>query len=182
MNITVYCGSNPGKKTIYSQRAHDLGEWIGKQGHRLIYGGNKFGLMGVVADAALDQGAQVIGVIPAVLKGVEIAHPRLTELINVNTMLERKNYMIEAGDAYIALPGGLGTLEEIAEVLSLMRIGTNPNPCVFYNVDGYYDLLAAFIDKMVEEEFLLQRDRDNILFSDSLAEIESFILNYQLDK
>lgn len=180
MNITVYCGSNPGKKAIYSQRAKELGEWIGKQGHALIYGGNRFGLMGVVADAALAYEAQVVGVIPSVLKGVEMAHPALSELINVNTMLERKNYMIEAGDAYIALPGGLGTLEEIAEVLSLMRIGTNPNPCVFYNVDGYYNLLEAFIDKMVEEEFLLQKDRDNILFSDSLSEIENFILNYEL--
>lgn len=179
VNITVYLGSNPGRKPVYTDAAVELGQWLGSNNHTLVYGGNKFGLMGKLADAAADNGAKVIGIIPEILKGIEIRHPRLTKLIEVETMLERKNHMIELGDAYIALPGGLGTLEEIAEVLSLMRIGTNPNPCVFYNVDGYYDLMRQFIDQMVSEKFLLQSDRDNILFSQSLEEIEAFILSYE---
>ncbi|WGE91283.1 TIGR00730 family Rossman fold protein [Actinobacillus genomosp. 1] len=179
MNITVYCGANVGNKPQYQQAAHALGEWIAKGQHQLIYGGGKAGLMGIVADSVLAQHGKVTGVIPTFLQERELAHPSLTELITVKNMPERKLKMIELGDAYIALPGGPGTLEEITEVVSWARIGQNNNPCIFFDVVGYYRPLQAFYQQMVDNGFLSQTDLDCVLFSDDLSEIEQFIQNYR---
>lgn len=178
MNITVYCGASLGNHESYLQATKALAQWIAARGHQLVYGGGRAGLMGLVADTVLAQGGKVIGIMPTFLQERELAHPALTELQTVDSMSERKLKMIELGDAYIALPGGPGTLEEIAEVVSWARTGQNPNPCVFLNVEGYYEPLKAFYDQMVSSGFLTQADRDKILFSENLAEIEHFIQHY----
>lgn len=178
MHITVYCGASLGNNLTHEQAARDLGKWIAERQHTLVYGGGKAGLMGVVADSALANGGQVIGVMPTFLQQRELAHQGLTQMITVETMSERKQKMIELGNVYIALAGGPGTLEEIIEVISWARIGQNNNPCILFNRDGYYNALQAFFDNMVAQGFLTQADRDKTLFSDDLAEIESFIESY----
>lgn len=178
MNITVYCGAALGNQPCYQQAVVKLGEWIAHSGYSLVYGGGKAGLMGLVADTVLQQSGKVIGIIPEFLRQREVAHHHLTELIVVQSMSERKKLMIEKGNAYIALPGGPGTLEEISEVISWARIGQNPNPCVLFNQNGYYDALRQMYDHMVEQGFLTQTDRDKILFSADFGEIEQFIADY----
>lgn len=178
MKITVYCGASLGNNPNHQRAAEALGKWIAEHNHTLVYGGGKAGLMGVIADAVLAHGGQVIGVMPTFLQQRELAHTGLTEMISVQSMPERKLKMIELGEAYIALAGGPGTLEEIAEVISWARIGQNNNPCVLFNSDGYYEPLKTFFDAMVAQGFLTVADRAKTLFSDDLAEIEAFIANY----
>lgn len=179
MNITVYCGANLGGKKIYKEITSKLGKWIAENGHTLIYGGGKVGLMGVIADSVLTNKGKVIGVIPTFLIERELVHKQLSELIIVKTMTERKLKMIELGDCYIALPGGPGTLEEISEVISWARIGKNSNPCIFLNIDGYYNNLKKFYDEMVENEFLSLADRSKILFTPSYEDIDNFVKEYK---
>lgn len=154
MNIVVYCGASIGNHEIFVESAKSLARWIAKNGHTLIYGGGKAGLMGVLADEVLLHNGKVIGIIPTFLVDRELSHPGLTRLEIVNSMSERKNKMIELGDCYIALPGGPGTLEEISEAISWARIGQHQNPCILFNVGGYYDKLKEFYDVMVENGFL----------------------------
>lgn len=179
MKITVYCGASEGKQAVYREKTIELAKWMTSKQHYLVYGGGKVGLMGILADTILAKGGQVIGIMPTFLKEREIAHPNLTELIVVPDMPTRKSQMIALGDAFIALPGGPGTLEEITEVISWSRIGQNDGPCILYNVNGYFDHLKQQYDRMVEEGFLSQVDRDKILFSDDLDDIEDFIRTYQ---
>ncbi|MGQ0285872.1 TIGR00730 family Rossman fold protein [Pasteurellaceae bacterium 22721_9_1] len=178
MHITVYCGANLGNNPIHQQKTKALGTWIAEQNHTLVYGGGKAGLMGLLADSVLEHGGKVIGIIPTFLQERELAHNGLNELVIVNSMSERKLKMIELGDAYIALAGGLGTLEEISEVISWARIGQNNNPCILFDSDGYYQPLKHFLNHMVAQGFLSQSDQNNTLFSDNLQEIEQFIAEY----
>jgi len=134
--------------------------------------------MGVLADEVLLHNGKVIGIIPTFLVDRELSHPGLTRLEIVNSMSERKNKMIELGDCYIALPGGPGTLEEISEAISWARIGQYQNPCILFNVGGYYDKLKEFYDVMVENGFLSLADKKAMLFTDSITEIEQFIMNF----
>lgn len=182
MNITIYCGASLGNKKTYQEATANLGKWIAKNKHILIYGGGKAGLMGTIADAVLKNKGKVIGIIPSFLTERELAHTELSELLIVETMTERKLKMIELGDCYIALPGGPGTLEEISEVISWARIGKNNNPCIFLNIDGYYDNLKKFYDDMVENGFLSLEDRNKILFTNSIENMDSFISNYNPPK
>lgn len=179
MNITVYCGANFGNKEIYADRTKALGEWIVHRGHRLVYGGGSFGLMGLIADTVIKNGGKALGVIPRFLIEKEQPYPNLTELVYVDDMSQRKNRMVAEGDAFIALPGGLGTLEEIAEVVSWARVGQNDCPCIFYNVDGYYNPIRTMFDDMVSSGFLSQSDRDKTLFSEDLEEMAKFIATYE---
>lgn len=178
MNIVVYCGASNGNDPVYRQTAKNLGEWIADQKHTLIYGGGKAGLMGVIADSVIDKKGKVIGVMPTFLMERELAHSKLTKMYSVKTMSERKQKMLDLGDACIALPGGPGTLEEITEMISWSRVGQNPNPCILFNENGFYDPLKNLYDSMVDSEFLTQNDRDKTLFSNSLKEINQFIKNY----
>ncbi|MBC1521763.1 TIGR00730 family Rossman fold protein [Listeria aquatica] len=182
MKIAVYCGSAFGAKKIYQESAEKIGNWIGENEYTLVYGGGNVGLMGVVADTVLSHGAAAYGVMPTFLEKREIAHRGLTRLIQTKDMYERKKTMMELADAYIALPGGPGTLEEISEVISLGRIGVHKNPCILYNVDGYYEPLRSFFDEMVTADFLTEAAREQFLFSDSLPEIEDFIANFKPNK
>lgn len=179
MNITVYCGASLGNDPIYQDSAERLGKWIAENQHRLVYGGGRAGLMGVIADTVLAEGGEVIGIIPTFLCERELAHTGLTELITVDSMSARKQKMIALGDAYIALAGGPGTLEEISEVISWARIGQNPNPCILFNQNGYYNPLKMLFEQMVKSAFLTADDFQKILFSDDLTEIAHFISTYQ---
>lgn len=175
MNITVYLGSAQGNSDSYKGCATALGKWIGENGHTLIYGGSSVGLMGVLADGTLESGGRVIGVEPDFFVKGEAQHDGIHELIVTETMPERKNKMIELGDVYIAMPGGTGTLEEISEVISLTRLGFNSKPCIFLNIDNYYDNLMLFFDKMTEDGFLEQEVRDKIICIRDVKELDKII-------
>jgi uncharacterized protein (TIGR00730 family) len=143
-SVAVYCGSRFGHSPAFADAARTLGELIGKSGATLVYGGGRVGLMGAVADAVMACGGQVIGVIPQALMDREVGHEGLTELHVVQTMHERKQLMAERADAFISLPGGIGTLEELYEVWSWQQLGYHDKPVALLNVDGYYDALLQF--------------------------------------
>jgi len=154
LSICVYCGSRHGAKPAYRGAAQALGTAIGARGWQLVYGGGKVGLMGEVADAVLQAGGRVVGVIPDTLKKREVGHDGLHELHVVQTMHERKQLMAERADLFIALPGGIGTLEELYEVWTWRQLGYHDKPIGLLNVDGYYDALLRFMDHTVAEGFL----------------------------
>ncbi len=176
--IAIYCGASTGNKLIYQEKTEELGLWMVKNNYGLIFGGGAAGLMGIISNTIISNNGSTIGVMPTFLVERELAHQQLDKLIIVKDMHERKKKMIDLADIFIALPGGPGTLEEISEVVSWGRIGEHQNPCIFYNIDGYYDILATFFDQMVETNFLSSEDRQKILFSASLNEIEDFINHY----
>ena len=179
MKITVFCGANNGKSELYIKNATELGEWIADNNHTLVYGGGKIGLMGVIADTVLENRGEVIGIMPQFLVDREISHTGITEFIIVDDMSDRKTKLVDFGDVFIALPGGPGTLEEISQVISWVRVGKKDAPCILMNVDGYYDFLEQYFDKMVEEGFLTKGDREKTLFTDNIEEMERFIFNYK---
>ncbi|PSL45189.1 hypothetical protein B0H94_107194 [Salsuginibacillus halophilus] len=169
--ITIFCGSRPGRDEVYSQAAYALGQEAAKAGLRVIYGGGSSGLMGAVAEGALAEGGKVTGVIPYSLKEKELAHDRLTELITVHTMHERKAQMYDQGDAFIALPGGIGTLEEFMEILTWHAIGAHAKPCGILNTNGYYDPMYDLLRHMTEEAFVTKETADRILLEDEPAKL-----------
>ena len=175
MNITVYLGSARGKDPKYAQEVIKLGTWIGRAGHRLIYGGSRIGLMGELAEAVLQAGGEVIGIEPGFFVETCLQHDGITELIVTETMAERKAKLIEMGDAFIAFPGGTGTLEEIAEVMSQVRLGHNDKPCMVLNIYRYYEPLKELLDHMVEEGFLDQESRDKFLFPEYIESISQLL-------
>ena len=179
MKITVFCGANNGKSELYKENVIELGEWIARNNHTLVYGGGKVGLMGIIADTVLDNGGEVIGIIPQFLVDREISHNDINELIVVDDMSVRKTKLVDLGDVFIALPGGPGTLEEISQVISWVRVGEKDAPCILMNINGYYDFLEQYFDKMVAEGFLTIEDRKNTLFTDNIEEMERFIFNYK---
>ncbi|WP_299092625.1 TIGR00730 family Rossman fold protein [uncultured Metabacillus sp.] len=152
--ISVFCGSSSGASQMYTDDAKRLGTQLAKEGNTLVYGGSKVGLMGTVANAALQAGGEVIGVIPRMLMEREIAHTGLTDLIIVNTMHERKAKMEELSDGFIALPGGPGTMEEFFEVYTWAQLGEHKKPIGMLNSHHYYDKLLSFFDHMIEQQFL----------------------------
>ncbi|MCX7226988.1 MAG: TIGR00730 family Rossman fold protein [Burkholderiales bacterium] len=153
-SICVYCGSRSGLNPAYAAAAAQVGHWIGSHGGQLVYGGGKSGLMGIVADAALQSGARVVGVIPKALVEKEWAHQGCTELYIVDTMHDRKRMMAERADAFLALPGGIGTFEELFEVWTWRQLGYHDKPIGILNVAGYYDRMMEFLASSVEEQFL----------------------------
>lgn len=171
MNITVYCGSTFGCEPAFNDAAAEFGRKLGESGNRLVYGGSRTGTMGTLARAALDAGGEVIGVEPRffVDDGYELSG--LTELIVVETVRERKGIMLEKGDAFVALPGGTGTLDEIVEVLSLRTLGKHEKPVFLLNLNGYYEPLKAMLDQMVKAGFLTKENREKIVFPESVSEL-----------
>jgi uncharacterized protein (TIGR00730 family) len=154
LSLCVYCGSRKGAHPAYEAAAHRIGSLIGERGWQLVYGGGNAGLMGVVANAALAAGAPVIGVIPSSLMERELGHPGLTELHVVETMHQRKQLMAERADAFLALPGGIGTFEELFEVWTWRQLGYHDKPVGLLNVGGYYDRLLAFMAQSVADGFV----------------------------
>lgn len=171
MKITVYLGSNMGNRQAYQEAVAELGKWIGAHGHHLVYGGSRVGLMGILAEEVLQAGGKVYGVEPRFFVESALQHEGITELIVVETMAERKAKMIELGDAFIAFPGGTGTLEEISEIMSHISIGLFSKPCIVYNLNHYYDGLETQLDHMLQEGFVLSENREKIWFVKNLDEI-----------
>ncbi|WP_027192781.1 LOG family protein [Megalodesulfovibrio gigas] len=174
-SVCVFCGANPGNSPAYLDSSKHLGRLLARRGITLVYGGASVGCMGAVADAALDAGGRVVGIIPRSLWEKEIGHPGLTELLVVDSMHERKAAMAAHSDAFIALPGGVGTLEEFFEVMTWSQLGFHHKPCGLLNVGGYYDGLAAFLDHAVTQGFLKEPHRRIALTdADPEALLEAF--------
>jgi uncharacterized protein (TIGR00730 family) len=169
--VCVFSGSSPGADLAYRAAATDLGHRFAERGIELVYGGASVGLMGAVADAAMEGGGHVIGVIPQSLVDREIAHPAIGDLRVVESMHERKALMADLSDAFVALPGGVGTLEELFEVYTWNQLGLHAKPLGLFNVRGYYDGLARFLDHAVEERFVTRESRAMLLVSEHLDEL-----------
>ncbi len=177
MNITVYLGANEGKDPTLKTAVRELGTWIGKSGNRLIYGGSKSGLMGELAESVLQAGGEVIGVEPQFFIDMEYQYDEITELIVTKDMTERKTKMIELGEAFIAFPGGTGTLEEIAEVMSKVSLKHLTAPCILYNLNGYYEGLKTLLQHMTEMGLSSPERQEGIYFAKDLSEIREIIKN-----
>ena len=161
--ICVFCGSNAGARSEYAEAARALATVLAERKLGIVYGGGNVGLMGVLADAALARGGEVIGVIPQKLVDKEVAHRGVTELLVVETMHERKALMNDLSDAFLALPGGFGTLDEFFEVLTWSQLGFHGKPCALLNVAGYYDGMLAMLDHAVTERFLRPAHRELVI-------------------
>lgn len=177
--VAVYCGSAPGINPEFLREASALGKEIAAAGIGVVYGGAKVGLMGAVADAALASGAEVIGVLPAILSGKEIAHSALTALEMVPTMHERKARMAELADAFLILPGGYGTFDELMEAVTWAQLKLHDKPCILINTAGYWNGLLAFLDSVVTAGFLKAENRRLLLVANSAAEAVSLIVGRQ---
>ena len=179
MKIAVFCGSSRGNDERFAQAAGAFGQYMASQGMDLVFGGGKVGLMGVVADAVLAGGREVYGVIPESLRDRELAHQGLTRLDVVSSMHERKALMADMADAFVALPGGPGTMDEIFEAWTWGQLGYHSKPCAFSNVDGYYNELLAFIRTMSGEGFLKPEYADMVIVKDQPNELVSALKTYQ---
>ena len=175
MNITVYLGASEGNDPCLRKSVEELGTWIGSSGNALVYGGSKSGLMGAIADSVLKAGGEVTGVEPQFFIESEIQHDGLTRLIVTKDMSERKNKMIELGDAFIAFPGGTGPLEEITEVMSKVSLRHLNAPCILYNLNGYYDGLKALLAHMIEKDLSSRERQDGIYFAENLDDIKRIL-------
>lgn len=171
--IAVYCGSRMGNHEIYRQKSHELIKHLCQQGFGVVYGGASIGLMGEVADIALAEGSEVLGVIPEFMLDYEIAHADLTELRIVQTMHQRKALMAERACAFIALPGGLGTFEEILEVATWAQLNQHQKTMIIYNINGFYNALKQQLDHAVQEGFLPPQHRAKLLICDDLQQIKN---------
>ena len=175
MNIVVYCGSSNGNNSKYIESAKILGKWIGESSNTLVYGGASRGLMGAISDAVLEAGGEVIGVLPDVPLIQSRRHQGLTKYIDTPTMAERKAKMIELADAFVALPGGIGTLDELTEVMSLASLEITKCPIVLFDTDGYYKPFKAVVDNIIDSGFGRGEYFANVLFSEDIKEIGEFI-------
>ncbi|RYZ48082.1 MAG: TIGR00730 family Rossman fold protein [Sphingobacteriales bacterium] len=177
-SVVVFCGSSDGYSEVYHETAFELGAVLATRGMRLIYGGARIGLMGAVADGCLQEQGQVIGVIPGFLKTKEVAHEGLSELIETESMHERKLKMHELSDGIIALPGGWGTMEELFEMMTWAQLGLHPKPIGILNVNGFYDPLLAQISMMTDEGFLKEVYRTMIIVSEDIHELLELMNSY----
>lgn len=177
--VCAFCGSSPGARPDYSLAAKKLGRRLADRGTGLVYGGARVGTMGDIADAVLKEGGEVIGVMPRLLVEKEVAHEHLTELHVIDTMHERKSLMADLSDGFIALSGGLGTLDELFEVVTWAQLGMHAKPCGLLNVCGYFDLLKAYLDHAVSERFIEPRHREMILMDESADALLDQFESYQ---
>ncbi len=169
--VCVYCGSSPGFDPVFRQAAESLGRALGSAGHGLVYGGGHVGLMGVVADATLAAGGPVVGIIPQALQARELAHRGLTELIVTASMHERKATMVDRADAFVALPGGFGTFDELFETLTWLQLGIHAKPVVVFDVDDFFVPLFSLADRAVEAGFLAPAHRAAAVRARSIPEV-----------
>lgn len=177
--ICVFCGSSPGLRPAYKQAAQAMGKALALKGIGLVYGGGNVGLMGVVADATLEAGGEVIGVIPQALVDKEVAHTGLKDLRVVGSMHERKALMAELSDAFVALPGGFGTFEEFCEVLTWAQLGLHRKPCGLLNVEGYYDHLISLFNHGVTEQFIRPQHRSLVLEEKEPLQLLDLLAGYK---
>jgi len=175
-SVCVYCGSRPGERLIYAEAAKAVGTWIGQHGGQLVYGGGRTGLMGMVAQATKDAGGRVVGVIPQALVDKELANQACDELHIVANMHERKAMMAERSDAFLALPGGIGTFEELFEVWTWRQLGYHDKPIGLLNVDGYYSSMLSFLESTVTNGFMGPWQMDLIKASDNATDLMTFLV------
>jgi uncharacterized protein (TIGR00730 family) len=175
--VAIFCGSKLGSDPAYVEATKELVVALVKKGIEIVYGGGAVGLMGIVADTAIENDGKITGVIPDKLYEMEVAHTGLTKLYRVRDMHERKALMADLADGFIALPGGVGTLEEITEVMTWAQIGYHAKPCAFLNVNGYYDHFIAFFDHMEKEGFLYKSIHEQAIVKGEVGELIEKILN-----
>ena len=178
-SVCVYCGSNAGSRPVYAERAGQLGTRLAQEGLAVVYGGGNVGLMGIVADAALAAGGEVVGVIPEQLVGWEVAHRGVTRLEVVANMHERKARMFDLSDAFVALPGGFGTLDEMFEMLTWRQLGLGDKPCAFLDVDGFFAPLVSMMDRMVAEGFLHADQRRDLWHGEDIDAMFGWMRAYE---
>ena len=175
MNITVYLGASLGTDPALPQAVQQLGRWIGESGNVLVYGGSKTGLMGALAESTLQAGGEVTGVEVSFFVEEDLQYEGLTRLFVAKDLPERRTKMIELGDAFIAFPGGVGTLEEISEVISRVALKKLDAPCILYNLNGYYDHLKALLALMIEKGLSSEERQEGIFFAENLEEIRQIL-------
>ncbi|MET2985821.1 LOG family protein [Aureibaculum conchae] len=180
--IAVFCGSSIGHNPIYANEAKKLGIYMAKKNIGLVYGGGKIGMMGVIADAVMENKGEVIGIIPYLLRHEEVAHTTITEMIVTKKMSKRKVKMSRLVDGYIAMAGGFGTLDEIFEVLTLGQLGIENKPIGVLNTNGYFDNTLQQLNVMVNEGFLKKQNKDMVMVSDSIEELINLMDNYNPPK
>ena len=178
-SIAVFCGSSSGKSPLYEEKANQLGRYLGTNHYHLVYGGGNIGLMGIVANAALAAGGDVTGVLPHFLNKKEVGHVELSNLILVDSMHERKQKIEQLSDAFIAMPGGFGTLEEVCEMLTWAQLGLHQKPIGLYNINGFYDPLLSQLDQMVVEGFLKKQNRAMVLMDIEARNLVQSLHNYK---
>ncbi|MDH3651287.1 MAG: TIGR00730 family Rossman fold protein [Saprospiraceae bacterium] len=178
-SICVFCGSSPGKRGYYVEEAKNLGAHLARQNTTLIYGGASIGIMGALADAVMQEGGQVIGVIPSFLSKKEVRHDGLTQLIEVDSMHQRKRKMAALARGFIAMPGGFGTMEEFFEVMTWAQLGLVKHPIGLFNVDGYFNALLAMMDHMVAEGFLKPENRRMLLIDNTPSGLLKQMLDFK---
>jgi len=178
--ICVFCGSSHGSNPVYADAAKNVGSELARRGIGLVYGGGNVGLMGVIADAVLAGGGHVIGVIPEALMAKEVGHRGLPDLRVVKTMHERKALMAELSDAFVALPGGIGTFEEFFEIVTWAQLGLHSKPCALLNVNGFYDPLLRLLDHAIEEHFVKPKQRDLLIVESDFSALLDRMATHQV--
>jgi hypothetical protein len=178
--ICVFCGSNPGARSCYAEAAKSLARYLAANKIGVVYGGGNVGLMGTLADATIEAGGEIIGVIPQALLNREVSHSRIPDVRVVGSMHERKAMMAELSDAFIAMPGGFGTFEEFCEVLTWTQLGLHRKPCGLLNVEGYYGPLLALFDHAVAEQFLKPAHRQMVISESRPQPLVDRLLEYEL--
>jgi len=176
--ICIFAGSSVGNRKIYTETAKDLAASIIDHGYKIVFGGGSVGLMGILADSALDAGGHITGIITEQLNGVEVGHKGLSELVIVETMHDRKKEMAERSDAVVCLPGGVGTWEEFFESLTWNQLGLQSKPIILLNLEDYYTLLSEFVEHSVAEGFLPRSTANELIFVNSIAEVIEQLQHY----
>lgn len=178
-NISIFCGAHEGKNPKYAQSAKNISEAIAKKGINVVFGGGNVGLMKIISDTALDNGVDVLGISLKSLHALELANPRLNEIVVTDTLLDRKDEFMSRSDAFIVLPGGVGSLDELAEIMASNQLGIINKPVGILNTEGYYDHLLKWFDKAVEEGFISSANLKELLVSDNPEELVDLVVNHE---
>ena len=178
-NISIFCGAHEGKNPKYAQSAKIISEAIAKKGINVVFGGGNVGLMKIISDTALDNGVEVLGISLKSLHALELANPRLNEIVVTDTLLDRKDEFMSRSDAFIVLPGGVGSLDELAEIMAGNQLGIINKPVGILNTEGYYDHLLKWFDKAVEEGFISSANLKELLVSDNPEELVDLVVNHE---
>ncbi len=178
-NISIFCGAHEGKNPKYAQSAKIISEAIAKKGINVVFGGGNVGLMKIISDTALDNGVEVLGISLKSLHALELANPRLNEIVVTDTLLDRKDEFMSRSDAFIVLPGGVGSLDELAEIMASNQLGIINKPVGILNTEGYYDHLLKWFDKAVEEGFISSANLKELLVSNNPEELVDLVVNHE---
>ena len=178
-NISIFCGAHEGKNPKYAQSAKIISKAIAKKGINVVFGGGNVGLMKIISDTALDNGVEVLGISLKSLHVLELANPRLNEIVVTDTLLDRKDEFMSRSDAFIVLPGGVGSLDELAEIMASNQLGIINKPVGILNTEGYYDHLLKWFDKAVEEGFISSANLKELLVTDNPEELVELVVNHE---